>query len=79
MILGADESLPRLPLVNIGIVESPARRSAEAVAMAEDIRAVLIGAAGSATADRPINGHRHSMTRARQITHPRIAADHNPD
>jgi DNA-binding transcriptional LysR family regulator len=79
IVLGADESLPRLPLVNIGIVESPARRSAEALAMAEDIRAVLTGGGGSAAAgDRPSNGHRQSMTRARQRTHPRIAADRNP-
>jgi DNA-binding transcriptional LysR family regulator len=66
-IIGADESLPCLPMINIGIVESPALRSPEAVAMAEDIRAVLTGEGGSAPAsDRPVNGQVHALSRARQ-------------
>jgi DNA-binding transcriptional LysR family regulator len=73
IIIGADESLPRLPLVNIGIVESRGRRSPEAVAMAEDIRAVLTGEGLSAPAfERPINGHLQSMTRARQRSNARM-------
>jgi DNA-binding transcriptional LysR family regulator len=42
-IVGSDDCLPRLPSIHIGIVQSPGRRSPEAIAMAEDIRVILTG------------------------------------
>jgi DNA-binding transcriptional LysR family regulator len=65
-IIGSD-LLPGLPSVHIGMVQSPARRSPEAVAMADDIRAILTGEAISVPAGDRIAPFQ-SKTRARLKT-----------
>jgi DNA-binding transcriptional LysR family regulator len=64
-IVGTD-SLPALPSVHIGIVQSPARRSPEAVAMADDIRVILAGEGTSVQAsDRVASPPFQPKSRAR--------------